>query len=236
MFNLRNLFFPENYTCVICSMDIFNDPYFVCDDCKKNLPYITNNVCLHCGEPLVSDGYYCKRCKGKKFIYDRAIAPFMYTGSVVGFVRGLKYNNKKYYAKPMAKFMTDCFVNSKLYADYIIPVPICVKRLKERGFNQSELIATEISKILNIKIKCDNLKRIKETPSQTNFDYKERQVNLKDAFKVYKVNELKDKTILLIDDVYTTGATINECSKILKKAGVKCIYVLTFAHTIFREE
>lgn len=236
MFKFSDLFYPINYSCYVCGMDVFDNPYFICDDCKKNLPYLEGKICIHCGEPLVSDGNYCKRCKGKVFIIDRAFAPFIYKDNAVSLVYNLKYNSKKYVAKCMAKFMADYFKKSKLYADYIIPVPLCDKRFKQRGYNQSEELAKEISKLLNINIKLDCLKRVKETPTQTNLDYSERQINLKDAFKVYKSKCLNDKTILLIDDVYTTGATTKECARVLKNAGANCVYVLTFAHTVIKDD
>ena len=190
---------------------------------------------MHCGEPLVSDGLFCKRCKGKKFIFDRAVAPFEYSDCIIGFIKNLKYDHKKFYAKPIAKFMAGSYLKNDFNCDIIIPVPLCNKRFKERGFNQSELIANEISKIIGIEVSVNNLKRVKETPHQTNLDYAKRQVNLKDAFKVYNQKEIKAKKVLLIDDVYTTGATVKECSKVLKKAGANSIFVLTFAHTLIKE-
>ena len=231
MRKLFNLLFPEDYSCLICSQDIFYNKYSICKNCEKHLPYLTGRLCLRCSEPLVSLGNYCKNCKSKKIIVDKAIAPFYYKDSIASLIMDLKYNNKKYTAKSMAMYMADCFNNNHLFADYIVPVPICEKRLKQRGFNQSEEIANELSKLLKMKVKTEVLKRVKETPTQTNLDYHERQVNLKDAFKAYKPKLIKDKTVLIIDDVYTTGATVTECSKELKSAGAKCVYVLTFART-----
>ena len=236
MIKFSRILYPEDYSCICCGNDVFDNPYFLCDECKKDLPFLSDRICLHCGEPLISDGLFCKRCKGKKFIFDRAVAPFEYSGHIVRFIKNLKYDGKKFYAKPIAKFMADCYLKNNFNCDIIIPVPLCDKRFKERGFNQSELIAESISQIINVDLKVDNLKRVKETPHQTNLDYMQRQVNLKDAFKVYNSKEIKDKSVLLIDDVYTTGATVRECSKVLKKAGAKFVFVITFAHTLIKEE
>ena len=232
MLNILKLFFPDNYSCLVCSRDIFNNPYLICEVCNKMLPTIKQRICLHCGEPLVSEGNYCKRCKGTKFFVDRAISPFYYDGDIINIIYDLKYNGKKYTGKCLAKYMADCFIKSKLYADVIIPVPLCEERFKQRGYNQSEILGEELSKLTGIKMNVNILKRIKQTPTQTNLTYIERQKNLKDAFKAYKIKYIKDKTVLLIDDVYTTGATLKECAKVLKSAGVKCVYALTAAHTL----
>lgn len=224
--------FPEGYSCVCCGNEIFDKVNGICESCDKTLPYITGRICLHCGEPLISDGDYCKKCKGKKFIYDRAITVFEFNGSARNLVLGLKYNNQKYLAKSLGKFLEDMYVKSKLFADLIIPVPLCEKRLKARKYNQAELIANELANNINIEIRTDILFRVKETPTQTKLNFSERQQNLKDAFKVKNRRLIKNKTIFLIDDVLTTGATVTECAKTLKNAGAKCVYVLAVCHTI----
>lgn len=236
MINLIKYIFPENYCCFVCDRDIFDNPYFICKGCLKNLPYISQRVCLHCGENLISDGDYCKRCKGKKFIVDRALSPFLYINEIRCLIHSLKYDGKKYVSKCLAKFMADYFLKQNLFADIIIPIPLCDKRLKQRGYNQSELLANEISKHLNLKVNTESLKRVKETPTQTELTSIERQKNMRDAFRVYKPKLIRNKSVLLIDDVYTTGATVNECARVLKDAGVSCVYVLTAAHTILKKD
>ena len=227
---LLKMLFPEKYTCVICDDEVFNK-YSICKSCLKSLEYLTGKTCIHCSDPLISMGDYCKRCKGKVFYYDRAIAPFVFDGKIKGIIHGLKYGNKKYLAEPLAIFMADKYTNEKLFADLIIPVPLCSRRLNERGYNQSLLLANAFGKIKKIKVDADAFIRIKETPPQTNLDFMERQSNLVNAFKVFNKKLVKGKSILLIDDVFTTGATATECAKMLKKAGASCVYVLTVAHT-----
>lgn len=230
------MLFPEDYSCLGCGMDVFDNPYDMCDDCKKRLPFLKGHLCVRCGEPFASDGMVCKKCKKKPIVYDRAISPFIYDKVIKNLIVGLKHNKKKFHAKSLAKFMADLFIDSKLYADIIIPVPLCEKRLKERGFNQSKLIADELSAVIKIKVVDNVLFRIKETPRQATLDFQERQLNIKDAFAVKNCRAIKDKFVLLVDDVYTTGATVRECAKVLKRAGAKCVYVLTAAHTLINEE
>ena len=139
-----NCIFPKNYTCICCGRDIFNNPFGVCEECKIKLPYLAGRLCLHCSDILVSDGDYCIRCKGKERTYDKAISPFIYSGVVAKLIQDLKYNNAKYLSDSLAKFMADTFNNSNLSVDFITPVPLCAKRMKERGYNQSLLLSESL--------------------------------------------------------------------------------------------
>lgn len=230
---LLNLIFPEGYSCINCGIEIFDQSKGFCENCLKSLTYINGKVCYHCGDPLVSDGDYCKRCKGKKFIVDRAIAPFTYKGIIKNLIFKLKYQGAKYLAKPLSNFMIEKFNTINLTYDYIIPIPLCSKRFKQRGYNQSLLLAQNIDKQ---KIMDNNLIRIKETQEQANLTATSRKKNMIGAFKLKDKKLVKDKIILLIDDVYTTGATTDECAKILKQANAKAVYVLTLAHTILSKK
>lgn len=229
---ILDLLFPKGYSCIVCSEEIFDSPYGICKSCEKKLPYLKGNLCLHCSDYVLGAGYYCKRCKGKKFICDRAIAPFEYSGIAKKLILGLKYSNKKYYAEFIAKFIADCITENKLVFDYIVAVPLCEKRLKSRGYNQAFLLAQQISKILNKPLLENVLIRVKETPTQTVLNKQERLLNMKDAFKVKNKKLIKGKTILIVDDVYTTGATIDSCSKVLKDGGAMAVYCVTVGHTI----
>lgn len=233
--DLLDILYSNNTTCICCGEDIFDDAHGICEHCLKTLPYLKGRVCLHCSEPLISDGDYCKACKGKHFMFNRAIAPFCYQDRIVSLVHGLKYQNKKFVASPLAYFMAETYKNHNFNCDIIIPVPLCEKRFKQRGYNQTELIGRELSKCINVSLECKSLIRVKETPSQTKLTRQQRKDNMIDAFKVVNKKNIKNKVILLIDDVYTTGATINECSKVLNKAGAKKIYALTLAHTVNKQ-
>ena len=229
---ILKILFPEGYSCVCCGNEIFDKENGVCESCEKPLPYITGAICSHCGEPLVSDGYYCKKCKGKKFIYNRAVSVFEFKDNARNLILGLKYNNNKYLAKPLGKMLADLYTKSLMFADIIVPVPLCNKRLTERKFNQAELIANELAKNVNVEIRNDILFRVKNTPTQTELNYTERQNNLKDAFKVKNKKLIKDKVVLIVDDVITTGATVTECARVLKQAGAKEVCVITVCHTL----
>ena len=115
--------------------------------------------------------------------------------------------------------------------DVVIPVPLSAKRLKWRGYNQAELLTKSFCKYTNLTLNTDVLEKINDTSQQAKLNYSERQTNLLKSFKVKDKQSIKDKTVLLIDDIVTTCATANVCSKVLKNAGAKTVYVLSVART-----
>ncbi len=228
--------FPVGYACINCGKEIFDDELLLCDSCKKELPYLIGKLCLHCSEPITGKGKYCLHCKGKKFDCDKIVSPFKYDGLAKKFIVGLKYNNKKYYAQSLSNYMAMTFEKEFLPCDIVTCVPVCDKRLKERGYNQAEILGKYFAKAINKPFYPNILKRVKETPTQTKLTFTERQKNMVDAFKVIEKNITADKVIVIIDDVYTTGATIKACAVKLKQAGAKAVYAVTAGHTILKKE
>ena len=133
----------------------------------------------------------------------------------------------------MAKQMTDRFLEEEKAVDAVIPVPLHPNRQKQRGYNQSELLARVIASDLRLPIDLASLRREKDTLASSSLQggRAAREENLKDAFKVTDAEKVKGKTLLLVDDVLTTGTTANQAAKVLKQAGAKAVYVLTFAST-----
>jgi ComF family protein len=123
----------------------------------------------------------------------------------------------------------DCLNSSFPCLDLVVPIPLHRKKLRERGFNQAELIAKVVAKHLQVRLTKGNLKRRKATITQTSLDREERRRNLREAFTVKNRDEFQAKNVLLVDDVYTTGATIKEAAKVLKEARVKDVYVFALA-------
>ena len=124
----------------------------------------------------------------------------------------------------------DEFIKQNWQVDLVVPVPLYKTRQKKRGFNQAEIISVKFNEVLGLHIEVNNLIRKENTPTQTKLTRRERQDNLKNAFEVKNKGAFKNKNVLLIDDVFTTGATTEECTKMLKRAGVKNVYILTLAH------
>lgn len=158
---------------------------------------------------------------------------FRYENLIRNQILSLKFHEKPYIYKTISYFLENKrknFENLKKY-DIMIVVPISKKRQKERGYNQSELIAKEISKMLSIKIEKNIIRKIKNTPPQSSLNKEQRQENIRGVYKVFNIEKIKNKNILIIDDIYTTGNTVNECAKVLVENGItkQRIGILTIA-------
>lgn len=183
--------------------------------------------CYCCGAKLYdapNPETLCGECLAEPPFFDSARAPLSYDENSKDLILHLKHGGRRDGVKTFAAMMRDCAFNAEI-ADIIIPVPIHKKRLFERGFNQSVWLGKELAQILDKDFDAFILKRTKNTPSQNGLSQIGRKNNVKSAFSVQK--PVVGKCILLIDDVFTTGATINACSKALKRAGAKRIDVLT---------
>lgn len=229
---IKQAIYPNHFKCACCGKEIIYNSYDFCDECLVKLPYISTKVCLRCGEPLGTLANYCMHCKNSHHEYKRNFSCFSYTSPISDLIVDYKYNNKKYLSSIFIPFMIQKYLESGITADLIIPIPLHNERLRARGFNQSELIANEFAKKLNMESSNNILVRIKNTPKQSLLSMEERKNNMENAFEVVSKDSIKGKTILIIDDVYTTGATIDECAKVLKKAKAKEVYSLTIAHAI----
>lgn len=158
--------------------------------------------------------------------FDICLYPCIYEGMVRDMVHSLKYKDKRNIAYTVAAMMWEVIDKSGIDFDMIVPVPIHSKKLKKRGYNQSELIARELSNIMNIP-HLNAIERIRNTPSQVLFNGDMRWYNVKDAFEC--IISLKGKSVLLVDDVITTGATMCFCAEVLKNAGAKLVAAAAFA-------
>jgi len=186
----------------------------ICNKCRINLQKYEINVIR----------------KNSKY-YSEIMHVYKYEGEIRKKIIDYKFNNKPYLYKTFAKIILK---NKKVCGflknyDIIIPVPIHKKRKLFRGYNQTELIAKELAKNSQLCLKRDILLKKTNVIAQSLLNKKDRQKNVKNAFMVRDVEKIVDKNVLIIDDIYTTGSTINECSKMLKKSGVKNIGVITIA-------
>ncbi len=255
--------------CPICNQAL-NRPCKspVCPACWENITLIQPPICSICGLPLSvapdiaqSIELMCADCrKGKRpFAVARAFGIYEY--ELRDIILLLKFKGKRKLAEELGTLALNKLRNNKLIdeVDAVVPVPLYWQRKRKRGFNQAELLAAYLSKQLNLPLLTGYLRRIKNTPPQSQVDAKERAKNVRGAFKVREpcwrivkglahlalfrlkgkkirnwnfwapTNYLKGKTILLIDDIFTTGATVSECARILKKAGAKEVRVFTIA-------
>ncbi|MBQ7884585.1 MAG: ComF family protein [Clostridia bacterium] len=229
----KNLMFPRGFSCICCSHEIFEDDKHICDECYNNLAFLKGNLCNRCCEPTGLD-FLCNRCSSRELYFEKVVSPFEFDGFVKNAIHGLKYSNKTFYAEFLSEYMAKAYVDHKLTCDIVVPVPLCRKRLKQRGYNQAELLAKGFCKKLNLPLLVNVLVRVKQTPTQVSLNISERLKNMKDAFSVTSNDQIKGKTVLVIDDVFTTGATIAECSKTLLHAGAKRVYAVTAGHTVLK--
>lgn len=225
-----HIFFPR--TCFCCGRDIpRKNSALLCHDCTKKLEPLQGLVCVRCGLPLKSGGAHCFNCRGSKAAkykcsYIRSALCFNEPSRAL--VHAFKYEKYVCAAKFFAPLMYKTFKENPPYfeAELMAPVPIHKSRMRKRGFNQARLLAEELSKYNHIPAE-DILLRVNKTKSQTSLNREERKENIKDAFKLKPGVSVKGKAVILIDDVCTTGATLEECARVLKKAGAREVLALT---------
>ncbi|MBU5427817.1 ComF family protein [Tissierella pigra] len=197
--------------------------------------FVKNNICLFCKENNIDIiGYLCKDCYERlEIVHGELELDFPYIKKTYysleynRFIREIigdyKFNGKNYLYKPLGQIMVETITRKNIHKDIDIIIYIPIHRRKEaiRGYNQAELLGNFIGKELNIPVSKNNLVKIKWTKEQSHLTKINRATNLKDSFKVKDINKIKNKKILLVDDIITTGATMGECSRLLINSGVK---------------
>lgn len=209
----------------------------LCLNCMRGIHFITSPLCLSCGIPFSAEqenDHLCGQCLTEKKPYAVARSVARYEGTILTAIYMFKYHGKTAIGKVLGNIMAD-FVSGiwDMNAfDLIIPVPLHIKRLRERGFNQAVILARVLSKRFKITLDISSLRRTLFTPPQVGLGRKERSVNVKGAFSIINQNLISGKRILLIDDVYTTGSTLIECSRVLLEVNAEAVAVLTMARAI----
>jgi len=202
----------------------------VCAECFKNLIFVVEPFCHKCGRPIdkiAKEWGFCPFCKTMKEVYfDEARSALIYDENSSPLVLALKYADKTEIVPLLAKWIK--LAAKDINADIVVPVPLFRGRLWQRRYNQAALLAKEFADIRGLRYE-PLLRRNRNTGSQGHLSAAERKRNVKGAFSVIKGCDIRGKTIMLVDDVMTTGATLNECAKTLKKAGAARVIVLTLA-------
>lgn len=204
---------------------------YVCSKCISLLEYIKEPVCKKCGKPILeSREMLCFDCSKNVNYFKQGKSLWLHSGRVRWSIYQFKYHNRRtyglYYADEMWRRFGEQIRQWEI--DVIIPVPLHPKRKRERGYNQSEILAKRLGKRLNIPVDAKAVIRKKKTTAQKNLNHKERAENMRDAFEVRKMRK-NIKNILIVDDIYTTGNTINELSKALQKKGDFQVFFLTIS-------
>ncbi len=233
---LLDFFFPRR--CLFCGQIMENlKRLAVCPSCLARLIFFSAPQCPQCGIGFSSPDtpeHLCARCLQEKFNFTLARSLGPYEGLMVELVSRFKYQGATYLAEPLGMLLADLqdeyFSFSNI--EILIPVPLHPRRLRERGFNQSLLLARVISRLKKIPLAFHLLERVRYTLPQTQLSGSEREKNVQQAFRVRPNHFLAGKKALLIDDVFTSGATVGECARVLKEAGAREVQVLTLARAI----
>ncbi len=211
-----------------------------CGSCAGERTTAADQVCFRCGKHTETGGAYCLSCIGKQVHFLQNKAVYIYTGRTKAAVYRFKYSNRRCYARTFAKDAVEVWGKwiKGIHADVITSVPLFLKKERDRGYNQAAVFSKEISRLTGIPVREDLVVRTKETPPLKGLDPMQRKHNLKDAFapgKAWQNPQTREKlqgcTVLLTDDIYTTGTSLDLTAQALLQAGAGCVYTLTISVT-----
>lgn len=220
------MIYPDSVKCNLCGRELFAETRFSL--CSKCQPPPIENRCLKCGREMNNEARYCLDCMNYDRNFDVAFAPYVFDGKAKKLVYKLKYGNAKYLADGMAQMIFDYAPQQFSECDVITFVPLHKARIKERGYNQSQLLAEKLGSLCGKNVE-ELLIRVVDTKNLARMSAKERREAIKNAFRLKENAFVKGRTILLTDDVFTTGSTSDECAAVLKRAGAERVIVSTFA-------
>jgi len=220
-----NLLFPQ--FCVGCG----KEGNFLCDSCLQSLPRIEPPICPRCGRPQAT-GRLCPSCYDWQADIDGIRSPFRFDGVIRTAIHQLKYRNLRAITPALAILMNEYLEANHLDVDVIVPIPLHHKRIRERGYNQSALLAKELGILVQLPVDEESLVRDKYVlPQARTNSVEERRLNVAGVFSCHG-NNLQGKKVLLVDDVATSGATMNACAAVLKSAGAMNVWGLALAREI----
>ena len=207
---------------------------YLCEQCEAKAMRIVAPFCQQCSEPFegaITTTFTCANCAHRTIYFDAAVAAYRGRGIIRQVIHDFKYGRQVHLRHLVARWLCTAFDDERLSGrqfDIIVPVPLHPTRRRERGFNQASLLAELLS--ARISIRCQAvLERVRYTTTQTALDREERIENLHNAFRLRKNADVRGLHVLLVDDVLTTGSTLSECSRILKRAGAISVYAATAA-------
>ncbi len=231
---IRAVMGNHGYTCDCCGAEIFTYPaQRLCDPCMDKMPRIGGKFCEKCGRERVSEGI-CIDCKAKAPNFEKGIMPFIYHGPAAAMVNRMKIGAPSlalFFGEEMARTFAMRYDGDREEPLLIVPVPMSLVAKRNRGYNQAERLAQAVCEELNrlgftAEVGVDILQKHRDTAQQKHMSFAERSKNVAGAYHVHKRRECRDRKILLVDDIMTTGSTGSECARRLMGAGATAVYFL----------
>lgn len=226
-----SLLFPRR--CPVCGEIVQPAGGLICPSCFDKLSFVTSPTCKKCGKEITSGlSEYCADCAGRRRSFEYGVALLNYDETARISMAQIKYKNKREYLDFYGEAIAARFGRTiaRMAPDAIVPVPVHASRKRSRGFNQAEVLARRMGDRLGIPVCADALVRTKKTLPQKELTPQERKKNLAGAFAAGRI-PAGLRTALLVDDIYTTGSTVEACAKALKDAGVERVYVVVVCMT-----
>ena len=227
-----NALYPNDIKCILCGKDIPNKEEKFCEKCKNDGIFNTGNRCIVCDTQIKEGNIICDNCKDHKKPFVKCTCPLVYEGKVRSAIIKLKDDRGAYLVKKFAKLMYERLLEEKIDFDIIIPVPSHTKAIRKRGYNPAKLLADELSVLSQKPVKEVLVKNV-ATTNQKKLNFQERQTNLENAMYLSDKKEIKNKNILIVDDVITTCATVTACTNLC--VGAKKVYACAIAKTQLKQ-
>ncbi|MBS1151115.1 MAG: phosphoribosyltransferase [Myxococcaceae bacterium] len=227
--DVLDVVFPER--CLGCDRVLPQPRAFFCDDCAPQVEEIPTPACLGCHEPGVHEGGRCERCRRRPPRFTFAFAPLEHSGAVARAIQRFKYEGHPELARPLGTLLV---LRAKAFLaqapEWVVPLPLHAARYRERGYDQTALLAVEVARAGKRQLRDEALTRVRATSRQVGQSDEERAANVAGAFEASPT--VKGARLLLVDDVLTTGATANEAARALLEAGALEVQVLTLARAV----
>lgn len=224
-----DLLYPPPIDCLYCGGVKMPGDYELCSQCISAIEFIKEPCCVKCGKPVTTGVTYCENCTHQIFSFERAVPVAIYRGWMKDAIYALKFRGEIDLAKPLARMIAGRIAATGLDVDVILAVPMHPERLQVRGYNHAELLAEHLGEFLGIPVWPHILKRHVDTVPQRTLKRSERKQNLLNVFEITEWECVKNKSVLLVDDIFTTGFTAEGCSAALIEGGARRVVVSIMA-------
>jgi len=230
--SLLDLVYPRE--CAGCRQTAEDAPLHICWECRSAFAFITDAYCERCGDPvdgMVEQSFQCSACTNRRPHFDMARSAVRYRGPLQSALQRFKYNGAPGLRRDFVPLLQACVTThfGGCFLDAVTFVPLYPRRERERTYNQSRLLAADLARGLGLPLASDCLRRIRPTVTQTALTAAQRRRNVSGAFVSLNRRWIEGRSLLLVDDVMTTGATVDQCARVLKEAGAARVYAVTVA-------